>query len=198
MTTLDTLVDFHVARKAMIDSQLRVSGVNKPTLLEAFGAVEREAFVPPAQQASAYIDRAIALSESHYLPSPLVHGRLLNEAAPQPGEAVLVISASSYLSAVLAKLDIEAPTLAPAQAFNGRKQPGPFSLIIVDGAMEYLPKQLAARLVDGGRIVTGMVEKGVTRLSIGRKTGEEIVLQPISDLGIPVFTEFAAPKVWSF
>jgi protein-L-isoaspartate O-methyltransferase len=33
-------------RKAMIDSQLRVSGVNDPAVLAAFAAVPREDFVP--------------------------------------------------------------------------------------------------------------------------------------------------------
>jgi protein-L-isoaspartate O-methyltransferase len=35
-------------RKAMIESQLRVSGVNDPAVLAAFAAVPREDFVPGA------------------------------------------------------------------------------------------------------------------------------------------------------
>ena len=51
---------------------------------------------------------------------------------------------------------------------------------------------------DGHRIVTGLVERGVTRLATGRKQGGEVALLPLADIGIPVLREFAAPKRWSF
>ena len=38
------------ARRAMIDSQLRVSGINDPAILAAFLAVPREDFVPEARR----------------------------------------------------------------------------------------------------------------------------------------------------
>ena len=49
------------ARKAMIDSQLRTSGVNADFVLSRMGAVARENFVPASARGFAYIDRAIAL-----------------------------------------------------------------------------------------------------------------------------------------
>jgi len=63
----------------MIDSQLRVSGVNEPAVLAAFESVAREEFVPAGLKANAYIDRAIALDDGHFLPAPLVHGRMLTD-----------------------------------------------------------------------------------------------------------------------
>jgi protein-L-isoaspartate(D-aspartate) O-methyltransferase len=46
--------------------------------------------------------------------------------------------------------------------------------------------------------VTGLVERGVTRLAIGRKAAGAVALLPLAEMGIPVLAEFAAPKRWSF
>ncbi|MFC3175069.1 protein-L-isoaspartate O-methyltransferase [Novosphingobium bradum] len=185
------------ARRAMIDSQLRVSGVNDPAVLAAMDAVPREDFVPAAAKANAYIDRALPLGEGQALPAPLVHGRMLVEAAIAAGEQVLVVSPSGYLAALASRLGAEVASLAPADAATGKKG-GLVALILVDGAIEQLPAGLAARLAEGGRIVTGLVEHGVTRLAVGRKVAGEVALLPLADMGIPVLAEFAAPRRWSF
>jgi hypothetical protein len=46
---------------------------------------------------------------------------------------------------------------------------GPYSLILIDGAIEVAPAALVAALADDGRVVTGLIERGVARLAIGRK-----------------------------
>ena len=55
------------ARKAMVDSQLRTSGVNAEWVLRRMGAVARERFEPDHARAFAYIDRAIALDNGRHL-----------------------------------------------------------------------------------------------------------------------------------
>jgi protein-L-isoaspartate(D-aspartate) O-methyltransferase len=85
----------------------------------------------------------------------------------------------------------------PAQAAKKRNG-GAYSLVVIDGAIEALPKALAAQLADGGRIVTGLVERGVTRLATGRKAAGAVTLLPVAEIGIPVLSEFAAPKRWRF
>ena len=185
------------ARRAMIDSQLRVSGVTDPAVLAAMDSVPREDFVPQSAQAGAYIDRALPLGNGQALPAPLVHGRMLVEAAIEPGEAVLVVSAADYLPALAAHLGAEVATLSPADAAAARKGPQ-VALILIEGAIERLPAGLAGRLAEGGRIVTGLVERGVTRLAFGRKIAGEVALLPLAEIGIPVLAEFAAPKRWSF
>ena len=82
MTITKTRPDYAAARKAMIDSQLRTSGVNEAFVLERMGAVPREDFVPEGAKGTAYMDRAIRLAEGGYLPAPLFHGAMLAEAHP--------------------------------------------------------------------------------------------------------------------
>ena len=190
-------IDSSAARKAMIDSQLRPSGVNDEWLLAAMGCVPREDFVPAGARGHAYIDRAVPLGDGHALPAPLFHGRMLSEAAPRRDDRILVVSCGSdYLAALLRTLDGNVTVVSAADAAAGVK--GTFSLILIDGAIEQLPAALAAALDEGGRIVTGMTQRGVTRLTSGRKIGGAVALVPLADMGIPVLAEFAAPKSWSF
>ncbi|MEY4238174.1 MAG: hypothetical protein RL339_775 [Pseudomonadota bacterium] len=194
--------DLAAARRAMIDSQLRTSGVNDPAVLEAFARVAREDHVPAPARAHAYIDRAIPLGDGHALAAPLFHGRMLIEAGLQADDKVLLVSCGSgYLAALLEGLVAKVTTVSAADAAAGKglgKSGGSYSLILIDGAIEQLPDGLAARLEDAGRLVTGLVERGVTRLATGRKATGTVALLPLAEMGIPVLAEFAAPKRWSF
>jgi len=187
------------ARKAMIESQLRTSGVNTGFVLERMAAVPREDFVPAGARGHAYVDRAIPLGGGRYLAAPLVQGRMLEEAAPSPADkALLVDGGSGYLAELLRPVVGTLEVASPDQALGKGRKAGDFTLLVIDGAIEQLPAALAARLADDARIVTGLVIRGVTRLATGRKIAGEVSLIPLADLGIPVLPEFAAPKGWSF
>lgn len=192
-------IDFAAARRAMIDSQLRVSGVNQDWVLAAMNAIPREDYVPAAARAHAYIDRAIPLGDGESLAAPLVHGMMLAEAAPQPGERVLVVSCgSNYLPALVEAMGASVEVASASEAATGKPGSVGFTLLLIDGAIEHLPAALVAALADGGRVVTGVVSRGVTSLAAGTKAGGAVQLAPLADIGIPVLAEFAAPKSWSF
>lgn len=196
MTT--TLPDTKTARRAMIDSQLRTSGVNEEYALARMIAVPREDFLPADKAAQAYIDRAVMLGDQGHLAAPLFYGKLLLEAAPAPTDRVLVVNGGTgYLAALLAPLvgSLTEVTAAEAAALDGK---GEYDLIVIDGAIEQLPEGLAAALADDGRIATGLLLRQVTRLASGRKIAGHVNLQPVEDLGIPVLAAFAAPKRWTF
>ena len=184
------------ARRAMIDSQLRTSGVNDPRVLEAFARTAREEFVPAGSASTCYNDRAVPLGNGRYLAAPLVHGRMLVEAAPAATDKALLVSGGSgYLAALLRPMVGSLDAIDAADAGKAGKG---YSLLVIDGAIEALPDSLAAALDEGGRVVTGLVERGVTRLAAGRKVGGQVSLLALAELGMPVLAEFALPKSWSF
>lgn len=199
MTALSApLPDFTAARRAMIDSQLRTSGVNEPWVLERMLAVPRENFVPEQVRAAAYVDRAVPLGEGRMLPAPLVHARLLEEARPQSSDRALVVDGGSgYLAALLEGLAGSVTTARPEDAAKGAVK-GEYTLVLIDGAVEHVPAAFAKRVADGGRVVTGVIEDTVTRLAIGRKAAGAIALLPLAEMGIPRLSAFDKPKVWSF
>lgn len=186
------------ARRAMIDSQLRTSGVNEPWVLAAMASVAREDFVPEKYRNAAYIDRAIPLDEGRALAPPLVQAMMLSEAAPNAADnALLIGDGEGYLAALLRPLVGSLDAIDPADA-RAKQRKGTYSLIVIDGAAEEIPEAVKAQLADNGRIVTGVIENGVTRLATGRKIAGDVALLPVAEIGIPMLSEFAAEKGWSF
>lgn len=206
MTTLDPLdaaeaanIAPNPARRAMIDSQLRTSGVNEPFVLKRMGEVAREDFVPSKSKSLAYVDRAIRLENGSWLPSPLVQGKMLEEANPRGSEKAIIVDAGSgYLAELFRPLVAELTVLSPEEAVgSGRKGKGA-DLLVIDGAVEEIPASLVKRLADGARVVAGLSDGGVTRIAVGRKSGTTIAFLPVLDLGIPQLPEFNTAKSWAF
>lgn len=190
--------DTSIARRAMIDSQLRTSGVNEEYVLARMIAVPREDFLPQDKAPLAYIDRAVSLGDAGHLASPLFYGKLLLEAQPAKDDRVLVVEGGTgYLAELLRPLVAELATVSAAEA-AGMTGEGNYTLIVIDGAIEQLPEGLAAQLAENGRIVSGLVLRQVTRLAAGRKVLGQVALQPVEDIGIPVLHAFDAPKRWTF
>lgn len=182
-------------RRAMIDSQLRVSGVNDPAIMAAFAAVPREDFVPEARREVAYADRLVPLGEGRVLAPALSYGQMLTAAAPRATDSVLVVGKpGAYLAALAGELVGKVETAEP-EALAGK---GPYSLVLVDGAIEEAPDALAGVLADDGRIVTGLVAGGVVRLAIGRKAAGELAFANLAEIDLAPLPEFAAPRTWSF
>ena len=186
-----------IARRAMIDSQLRTCGINQDWLLAVFERTAREQFVPAEARGHAYIDRAIPLDPGHAMPAPLAQAMLLAEAVPERGDKVLVVSQTGYLSALVEPLAQSVETVDAAQAIAFQSMPV-YKIILIDGAIEHLPASLVSALLEGGRVVTGLVERGVTRLASGTKLDGAVALAARAEVGFPVLGEFAAPKRWSF
>ena len=194
-----TKIDSSAARKAMIDSQLRTSGVNEPFVIARMSAVAREDFVPENARSIAYMDRAIPLGDGKALAAPLVHGKLLAEARPSLDDSALVVeNGSGYLAELVKPLVAKLDTKSAEEIASGKKGRKTYTLILIDGAIEALPDALAKRLAENGRIVTGLIERGVTRIATGHNVSGNVVLQPVADIGIPVLHAFDKPKEWSF
>ncbi len=196
---INTATSSETARRAMIDSQLRTSGVNEPFVLARMSAVAREDFVPAASRDTAYIDRAIPLENGRRLAAPLFYGMILAEAQPQLSDTVLIVdSGSGYLPELLRPLVGTVDVITPEEALIKSRKRTVYSLLLVDGAAEDLPDSLIKRIGDGGRILTGLVTKGVTKLAVGRKTANGAALLPLAELGIPRLSEFDKATGWSF
>lgn len=198
MIATATRTRYDDARRAMIDSQLRTSGVNEPFVLARMSAVAREDFVPEGLRAAAYADRALRLPDGGALPAPLFHGMMLAEARPSMQDRALVIDGGSgYLAALLEPMVAAVTRVTPEDAAAGRIGCNP-TLVLVDGAIEHVPAPLAKKLADGTRVVTGLAERGVTRLATGRKTGDGLALVALAETGVPRLHAFDRKAGWSF
>ena len=188
LATADTAPasDVHAtARFNMVESQIRTNKVVDPVLLAALSRLPRQIFVPAALSGVAYVDKSLRIAPNRYLLEPLALARLLQEAMVSPSDKVLVIGAGTgYSAAVVADLaasvvavesdaalaDAARSNLAALAVTNalvhtgpleqGHAASGPYDVILIDGMIAELPKQIADQLAEQGRLVTIQAQEG--------------------------------------
>lgn len=216
MTVQAPIPDFSVARAAMVESQLRPQGVTDPAVLQAMGSIPREQFLPDHSRPLAYVDRAVAIGYGRFLSAPAVLGQLLTQMKPEAGMRALIIGAGTgYSTAVLQAmgLSVVAVESAPELAAKARDlgleivdgpldagflQSAPYEQILIDGAVEVIPETITAQLADGGRLGTALLDRGITRLVVGRKAGGAFGYLSVADAGVPALPGFSRPKAFTF
>jgi protein-L-isoaspartate(D-aspartate) O-methyltransferase len=187
--------DFAAARRAMIDSQLRPEGVTDAAVLAAMAAVAREEFVPEVMRPLAYMDRPLALGEGRFLMPPAALAKLLSELAPRPGERALVVGpGNGYAAALLTHIGLD----VDVQQVTDRLGKASYDLVLIDGAVEQVPETLVERLAPNGRLATGIVDRGVTRLAVGRVAGDVLGLRSFADAEVPILPGFTRPRAFTF
>ena len=200
----------------MVESQLRPQGVTDPLVLNAMGKLPRENFLPPETRPLAYVDRAVRMGDGRFLAAPAVLGSLLTQMMPVRGQRALVVAAGTgYSAAVLQAMGLvvtaleTAPELIALARENGIEvvvgsleqgwaKAAPYDQILIDGAVDYIPDPLVDQLANGGRLGTALVDRGITRLVVGRKAGGAFGYLSLSDAGVPVLPGFTRPKAFTF
>jgi protein-L-isoaspartate(D-aspartate) O-methyltransferase len=159
------MADFQVARRAMVDGQVRTSDVTHPGVITAMLEIPRELFVPKARAALAYLDRDVVIADAtatgpaRYLIKPMVVARLIQAADPGPLDRVLVIGAGTgYAAAVMSRLAREVVALEENEtlferarsvlAFLGSRNVNLVLDPLVDGVPASAPYDVI--LIDGG------------------------------------------------
>jgi protein-L-isoaspartate(D-aspartate) O-methyltransferase len=216
MTVQTPIPDFAATRLAMVESQLRPQGVTDRAVLDAMGSIARERFVSEDVRALAYADRAVPLGDGRFLPAPGALGQLLTQMAPQRGQRALVVGAGTgYSAAVLAAMGLDviavesSPTLAAraradgvevieAPLENGYRKGAPYDQVLIDGAVEFIPEAIIEQLAEGGRLGAALVDRGITRLIVGRKAGIAFGFLSVGDAGVPILPGFAHPPAFTF
>ncbi len=212
---------FHAMRHAMVASQLRTNAVSDSRVVAAMAEVPREAFVPASVAALAYRDTAVSLGNGRAQNLPIATGKLLTAVALAASDRVLLIGAAGgYTAAVLAALvaEVVAVEVDPALAtmaraslaafptvtlIEGALEAGhaagaPYDAIVVDGAVEHLPDALLAQVKIGGRVVAGLIDRGISRLAYGRRSEGGFALLPFADIDCVVLPGFGLPRSFTF
>ncbi|MDR6145984.1 protein-L-isoaspartate(D-aspartate) O-methyltransferase [Sphingomonas sp. SORGH_AS870] len=221
MTISNDSSNFDAMRHAMVVSQLRTTAVSDQRVVAAMARVPRETFVPEALRPVAYRDGTLDLGQGRAINLPMATGRLLTEAYLEAGDRVLLIGAATgYTATLLAEIVAEVVaveeqgdlvaaartalagqgkvTLAEGPLKAGHAAGAPYDVLIVDGAVEELPAALVEQVKVDGRIVTGLVENGVTRLASGRRTEGGHGVRPFADAECTILPGFARPRAFQF
>ncbi len=216
MTIQVPIPDFAAARRSMVESQLRPQGVTDHAVIAAMGSVAREDFVADEARPLAYSDRGVAIGSGRFLPAPTGLGQLLTQMAPQKGERALVVGAGTGYSAAVLKhigCDVVALESDPALAARARElgtevvegpleagfeSGAPYQQILIDGAVEFIPEAIIAQLADGGRLGAALLDRGISRLIVGRKAGGAFGHLSIGDSGVAALPGFSRPREFTF
>lgn len=204
-------------REAMIDSQLRTTGVNDATVLAAFRSLDRARFVPPAAAALAYADAAVPVAPGRVMLEPMILGLLLTHARIAAGDRVLVVGAGTgYTAALVAALGAEVTALeedtglaATARANGVAVVEGPlaagwpaaasYDLVLLDGAAADLPPALLAQVAARGQLAGVIVgDDGVGRATVGRVVGGRFAGTGFAETGASVLPGFARAPAFVF
>jgi protein-L-isoaspartate(D-aspartate) O-methyltransferase len=220
------MTDFTLARRNMIDGQLRPNRVNNTQLLAVVADLPRERFLPPGLRAVAYADEDVPLGNGRYLVEPMVLARLIQTLQPQPEDKALVVaSGAGYGTALLARLvksvvAVEADAglagsaeqtirdlgIANVRHVSGRMEDGhaaegPYDVILIEGAVQHVPATIVAQLAEGGRLGTVIAAASAGVLGVAHlmvKEGGVASGRPIFDAGTPALPGFATPPRFTF
>lgn len=171
-------MDFSIARRRMVEQQIKGRGVHDPLVLEAMLQVPRHLFVEEALQSQAYGDYPLPIGEKQTISQPFMVGFMTAALQLRGGEKVLEIgTGSGYQAAVLARIAGKVYTverIAPlarrarrildrigASNVNikvsdgtvGWEDEGPFDAIMVTAGGPSIPDTYLQQLVPGGRLV---------------------------------------------
>ena len=216
-------------RRTMVDRQLRPFDVTDAPLLDQFLATPRELFLPEHQANLAYSDLAVSIRDAsgrtRTLLPPLVLARMLQGAAPRPGEKALAIGGAGYSAALLAGLveDVVVVENDPELArraiaglcalgvANAKVETGvlsrgaphlaPFDFIVVEGSADAGLEALFDQLKPEGRllaIVTPESGAGRQLVRFERVAGKPAGDRPLLSAGAPVLEGFEKPPGFAF
>ena len=156
------------------------------------------------------------MGDGRFLPAPAVLGSLLTQMMPVRGQRALVVGAGTgYSAAILEAMGLavtaleSSAVLAAAARANGIdvvegpleagwKKGAPYDQILIDGAVESIPDAIVEQLANGGRLGAALVDRGITRLIVGRKAAGAFGYLSLSDAGVPVLPGFSRPRAFTF
>ncbi len=167
------------ARIHMIDGQLAPNQVSGERVVAAMGVTPRERFVPDAYRHAAYTDAPVPLSPHRAMLSPVILGRLLQEAPLNEHSRVLVIAGSTgYSAAILAmmgchvvmlednkiwadkatallkELNVQQVNVVHGALDGSVPTDHTFDAVLIEGAVQALPKWLFECLTPDGCVLT--------------------------------------------
>lgn len=211
--------DFAGLRRMMVDGQVRTSDVTDLPLLAALFELPREHFVPPDKVDLAYLDLDIAVSAPdrpvRKLLKAMVLAKLIQAAKVGEQDRVLDVGCATGYSAALlgrlagavvaleedadlaqfatkalAALDARNVTIMSGPLKAGWPAGAPYDVIVVEGACETIPEQLARQLKEGGRLVCVLGRGPAGKAMLYRSLDGEFGGRPIFDAAATLLPGF--------
>ena len=218
-------MDFKIARKNMVENQIRANKVTSFNIIKAFLDVPREKFVPDALQEISYVDEDIQLSRNRFMMKPMILARLFQSLNLKGNENILHVGSNSgYGSAILSRMCSSVISLESDKKLfetsihtfsnmgfdnvvplhgsmeNGVEKEAPFDIIFIEGSIETEPKSLFIQLNENGKLIAiirpANIKIGKAKLFF--KISNEIGLENLFDAQVSKLSIFKSKTKFSF
>lgn len=209
--------DYEADRREMVERDLVPRGISDRRVLDAMGAVRREAFVPDDQHRYAYRDRPLPIGSRQTISQPFIVALMAEAAELAPTDTALEVgTGSGYGAAVLAMLASHVVTIERHRSLaeeakrtldeqgistvevvigdgtKGWADEAPYDAIVVTAAGPEVPTELLEQLRSGGRLVMPVGEiDGAQNLVRIRRVGDDLLRD---DLGAVRFVPLVADQ----
>jgi len=218
-------MDFKLARKNMVENQIRANKVTSLNIINAFLDVPREKFVPDALQEISYVDEDIQLSRNRFMMKPMILARLFQSLNLKGNENILHVGSNSgYGSAILSRMRSSVISLESDKKLfetsihtfsnmgfdnvvplhgsmeNGVEKEAPFDIIFIEGSIETEPKSLFGQLNENGKLIAIIrpVKIKIGKAKLFFKISNEIGLENLFDAQVSKLSIFKSKTKFSF
>ena len=185
-----------LARRQMVQQQVRTWNVSDPSVLRVISELQREQFVPAGYEGLAFADAEIPLPHGQAMMKPIVEGRLLQALELESEHNVLEIgTGTGFLTACLAKLsaavssvDVFSDFIATAKSnladagieniellcmdATTELPKGQFDAVAVTGSLPVFDTRFVDSLKPGGRLFIIVGDSPVMDARIVTRIGE--------------------------
>ena len=216
-------MDTYLENKNMIDGQVKPLSNIEPSILEALYNIDRKDYTPENFKDFSYSEKNIYLGNERYLLKPAITAKLLSALEVETLETVLIIgSATGYSAAIISKIaetvicieeDQDLITFSESIASsssmnnivfinnklsNGYIDQGPYSCILIEGAIEEVPTIILDQIAEGGKLVTVIIQNDTGSAIRYSRKNNQIISQFLFSIEAPSLKSFEKAKKFIF
>ncbi len=200
------MINYDLARKDMINNQLKKKGIVDKNTLSAFEKIHRHLFVGENDKGHSYDDSALSIGYGQTISQPYIVALMTQLLKPNRNDVILEIgTGSGFQAAILSTMckfviSIERiPELAAFAKKNisetgsdnvqifvgdgslGWKANAPYDGIMVTAGSEVLPQVLLAQLKPGGRMIIPLGSEDSHKLTLIKKEEDGYITEEMTD-----------------
>ena len=217
-------MEFSLARKNMVDCQLKPNKVRDKNVLNAFLETPREKFVKKYDFNHSYLDENLQITKDRYILNPTILARLVQSLEIKKDETVLSVGSGSgygvvilsYLadtvigieadnklvensSEILLNLNVNNAAIIKGNIVEGYIKQAPYNSILIEGAVPEVPKVILKQLSDNGKLATvENVDNSFGKAVIYERIGDTYVKNILFDAYVPLLNSFKIKTAQNF
>ncbi len=209
--------------KNMVDGQIKPINGMTERIVSTFYSLDRNNFMPLQLKNQSYMEMNLNIEEGRVIPKPDLIAKIVLNINLKDNENVLILGSSTgYLAAILSyhaqtvivveenkklleasEKSIKENNINNVVFFNneiakGCLEQSPFNAIIIEGAVEEVPKNIVDQLESGGRMIAIISDNGACTAKMYKKRGQSISTSKLFNCSIPVLNSFKMKNSFSF